>query len=150
MGRGMPADDHLPAGPHPPRAPSAEPAPRAARALVAAALVAVYGWWAVGLPPFSGTATVAVIGAGAAAAAWAGWHRRRSGSRAGGTQEARLAPWAVLTAAAVVWQLAAFVQRPRDDHPTLSSLANTALDSHAARTAAFVAWVIATVALVRR
>lgn len=93
---------------------------------------------------------MAVVGAGVAAAAWAGWHRRRSGTRAGRAGEASLGPWAMLAVAAVAWQLAAFVQHPRDDHPTLSSLTNAALDSHVARTAAFVAWVIVTVALVRR
>jgi hypothetical protein len=117
--------------------------------LVAVALMAVYGWWAVGLPPFSGAATVAVVGAGVVAA-WAGWHRRRSGGRARGAPEGGLAWWAVLAAAAVAWQLVAFVQHPRDDHPTLSSLTNVALDSQVARTAGFVAWIIVTVGLVRR
>jgi hypothetical protein len=105
--------------------------------LVAVALMAVYGWWAVGLPPFSGAATVAVVGAGVVAA-WAGWHRRRSGGRARGAPEGGLAWWAVV------------VQHPRDDHPTLSSLTNVALDSQVARTAGFVAWIIVTVGLVRR
>ena len=61
-----------------------------------------------------------------------------------------MVPWVLLAAAAAVWQLAAYVQHPRDDHPTLSSLANAALESHAARTAAFVVWLVTTVALVRR
>jgi hypothetical protein len=143
MGPGMPGD-HRPS----------------ARAVAAAAPVAVYGWWAVGLAPFSSEATVAVVGAGVATAVWAAWRRRRAGpwsrpgSRgAGGTYEARgvgVVPWVLLAAAAAAWQLAAYVQHPRDDHPTLSSLANAALESHAARTAAFVVWLVTTVALVRR
>ena len=60
------------------------------------------------------------------------------------------ARWAALAAVAAVWQLAAYLQTPRRVHPTLSSLANAALDSHAARAAAFVAWLAAVVALVRR
>ncbi|HKY67308.1 MAG TPA: hypothetical protein VJM49_13095, partial [Acidimicrobiales bacterium] len=63
---------------------------------------------------------------------------------------ARVAGWGVLAAAAAVWQLAAYLQQPRHDHPTLSSLANAVLDSHAARAGAFVAWLAATAALVRR
>ena len=70
------------------------------------------------------------------------WHARGAG--------AGVVPWVLLAAAAAVWQLAAYVQHPRDDHPTLSSLANAALESHAARTAAFVVWLVTTVALVRR
>jgi hypothetical protein len=131
-----------------------------ARAVAAAALVAVYGWWAVGLAPFSWEATVAVVGAGVATAVWAARRRRRAGpwSRprprgAVGTDETRgvgRVPWVLLAAAAAVWQLAAYVQHPRDDHPTLSSLTNAALESHAARTAAFVVWLVTIVALVRR
>jgi hypothetical protein len=143
MGPGMPGD-HRPS----------------ARAVAAAALVAFYGWWAVGLAPFSWEATVAVVGAGVATAVWAAWRRRRAGpwSRprprgAGDKDQARgvgVVPWVLLAAAAAVWQLAAYVQHPRDDHPTLSSLTNAALESHAARTAAFVVWLVTTVALVRR
>jgi hypothetical protein len=61
-----------------------------------------------------------------------------------------MARWAVLAALAAAWQLAAYLQHPRHDHPTLSSLTNAALDSHAARAAAFVAWLAVTVTLVRR
>jgi len=139
---GMPGDDHPPAV-----------------AVAAAALVAIYGWWAVGLTPFSWEATVVVVGAGVAAAAWTVW-RRRAGTRrrpdpggargTGGAPRAGVASWALLAAVAAAWQLAAYVQHPRDDHPTLSSLTNAALDSHAARAAAFVVWVFTTVALVRR
>jgi hypothetical protein len=122
-----------------------------ARSVAAAALAAVYGWWAVVLPPFSWEASVAVVCAGAATALWAAWHRRRAGARGPGeAQGVGLVPWALLAATAAAWQLAAYAQHPRDDHPTLSSLTNAALDSHATRTAAFVVWLVTTVALVRR
>ena len=62
----------------------------------------------------------------------------------------RALPWAVLVAAGGAWQLAAYLQQPREDHPTLSSLLNGLLDSHPARAAAFAVWVLATVALARR
>lgn len=58
--------------------------------------------------------------------------------------------WAGWVAAVALWQLAAYLQHPRDDHPTLSSLANSLLDSHSARAAAFVLWVLAAVELARR
>jgi hypothetical protein len=59
-------------------------------------------------------------------------------------------PWVVLVVGGALWQLAAYVQHPREDHPTLSSLANGLLDSQPARVAAFVAWAAAMVALSRR
>ena len=50
-----------------------------ARSVAAIALAAAYGWWAVGLTPFTWEATVAVVGAGGAVAAWATWQRRLAG-----------------------------------------------------------------------
>jgi hypothetical protein len=148
----MPDDDHTAAGQH-------RPSPASlgsvfmrppARGLAVVALVAAYAWWAVGLAPFTWPATVAVVGAGAAAAAWGAWYRRAAARGAPGAPAARVAPWVALAAVAAVWQLAAYLQHPRDDHPTLSSLANATLDSQVARAVAFVVWLAATVALARR
>ena len=130
----------------------------AAAAVVAAA---IYGWWAVGLAPFSWTATVAVVGAGGPDRGVGGVARPRirvrrvvptlaAGPTPDGSARRGVVPWALLALAAAVWQLAAYVQHPRADHPTLSSLANAALDARVPRTAAFVAWLLAIVALVRR
>ena len=63
---------------------------------------------------------------------------------------AGLGAWAVVAGAVGLWQLAAYLQAPRHDHPTLSSLANALLDSQPARTAAFVVWVLGAVRLARR
>jgi len=115
--------------------------------IAAAVFLAVYAWWAVSLPPFSGRATAAVLLAGGVAmVAGASRPRRRRPEIAG----RRAVPWVVLVTAGGVWQLAAYLQQPREDHPTLSSLANALLDSHAARAAAFVLWVVAAVQLSRR
>lgn len=111
------------------------------------AVGAAYGWWAVGLDPFSGAATAAVLAGGVAAMAW-GARRPAPPRPAAGVRAA--VPWVVLAAVAATWQLAAFVQHPRDDHPTLSSLTNALLDSHAARAVAFVAWLAAAAGLGRR
>ena len=62
----------------------------------------------------------------------------------------RRRPVGAAALAAAVWQLAAYVQHPRADHPTISSLTNATLDAQVPRTAAFVAWLLAIVALVRR
>lgn len=115
---------------------------------VAGALaVGAYAWWAVARPPFSLTATVAVLPAGAAAV-WAGARARRSPRPA--PDVPGWAAWAVVAAVAGLWQLGAYLQHPREDHPTLSSLANALLDSHPARAAAFVLWLLAAVHLARR
>jgi hypothetical protein len=121
-------------------------------AALSAVLIWPYVWWAVGRPPFSAAATAAVVLPGVAAAGLAGVARARAGGRHDrpGPAPAGMARWAVLGGLAAAWQLAAYLQHPRHDHPTLSSLTNAALDSHAARAAAFVAWLAVTVMLVRR
>lgn len=110
-------------------------------------LVLLYAWWAVSLPPFSGTATAALLLAGGAAVVSGSCKPRRQRPAV----DVRSAtPWAVLVALGGLWQLAAYLQHPRDDHPTLSSLANELLDSQPARAAAFVLWIVATERLSRR
>lgn len=115
--------------------------------VVAAAVMLAFAWWAVSLPPFSGLATAVVIGAGSAVALW--------GARApaldrptpqGGTT----APWAAVVLAGAAWEFAAYLQHPRDEHPTVSSLANALLDSQSARAAAFALWLLAMLRLSRR
>jgi hypothetical protein len=113
--------------------------------------VAGYAWWAVGLPAFSAAASMAVLVAGAVAAL-AGTHarRRRPGGRPAASGTARVAPWFALAVMLAVVQLVAYLHRPRDEYPTLSSLTNAVLDSQAARAAAFVAWLTAAAGLARR
>ena len=116
--------------------------------LIIAVVLSAYAWWAVALPPFSGQATAAVVLGGSAATAVGARQRRRRSRGTGDT--AGIAAWAALAAAAGAWQLAAYLQHPRADHPTLSSLANEVLDSHMARTAAFVVWIAVAWGLARR
>jgi len=108
----------------------------------------VLGWWATGLEPFSGRTTAVVLAAGVIAMV-AGGARPSAGSPRDIAVRAA-APWAVLVGALAAWQLAAYVQHPRADHPTLSSLANTALDPRAVRTLVFAGWLFAAGWLARR
>lgn len=112
-----------------------------------AVLVAAYAWWAVARPPFSSSATLAVLAAGATAVVLGARDRRVPGPPVQATKVAR---WALLAGALAAWQLAAYLQEPRDDHPTLSSLTNALLDAHAARAVAFVLWLAAARELARR
>ncbi len=121
---------------------------RVSAATAGIAVLLGYAWWAVARPPFSGSATAAVLAAGFIAAAVGA---RRSRRPTWTVVEARRAwPWLLVLAAGALWQLAAYLQHPRDQHPTLSSLANGLLDSQPARAAALVLWVLATMELARR
>jgi hypothetical protein len=111
--------------------------------VVATGLVVLYAWWAVALTPFSGAATVAVVLPGLAAMTLGARQQRARLDAAAGW-------WGVLLAMAAAWQLAAYLQHPRSEHPTLSSLTNALLDSHAARAVAFVLWLAAARELARR
>jgi hypothetical protein len=118
-------------------------------ATVAALALLAYGWWATGLTPFSAGATIAVVGAGGAALL-AGRLLLPARGPAPGVPGRALLPWAALAGAVVAWQLAAWLSAPRDEHPTLSSLANEALDARPVRALALAAWVAVAAWLGRR
>lgn len=120
---------------------------RFGRRISASLVVLSCAWWVVSLQPFSGTATAAVLVSGVAGSA-VGRARRRPERRPASTTG--VWAWAGLVAAGVAWEALAYVQHPRVDHPTLSSLINAVLDSQPARTAAFVLWFLAMVELARR
>jgi hypothetical protein len=132
-----------------PSGPAATVAGGGARRAAVAAAACAYGWWAVGLPPFSWEASLAVLAAGAAAAV-AGGRRRQRRPAGRPVDVGRVVPWLALLAAAATLELSSYLQQPRADHPTISSLTNALLDSHPARAAAFAGWLAATVALARR
>ena len=115
--------------------------------LTGAIAVVAYAWWATGVEPFTTTATLAVVGVGAIAVATGQAFRRRT---AGRPEPSRILPWLLVLAGLAAWQLAAYVQEPRSEHPTLSSLANSVLDTHTARTIAFAGWLVGGFALARR
>ena len=120
-------------------------------AAAVAALAVAYAWFATGLYPFTWPALAATL-AGGAAVLTAGRRRATpvrareatSGSGAG------TVVWVVLALALGAWELAAFLQHPRLDHPTLSALANGVFDSHLVRAVAFLAWLGAGAGLARR
>ena len=58
--------------------------------------------------------------------------------------------WLVLAALTALWELQAFVQHPRRDHPTLSSLSNDLFRSPSSRAVAFLLWLALGVWLARR
>jgi hypothetical protein len=119
-----------------------------AKVPIAAAAVVVYAWWATGLRPFTATSAIAVISAGIVAMAFGRFHCGSPETvRLCGTQ---VASWGALLGALAAWQFAAYLQHPRSEHPTLSSLANALLGAHAARTLAFLLWLAGAARLARR
>jgi hypothetical protein len=58
--------------------------------------------------------------------------------------------WPALTAAVAAFQVANFVQSPRDTYPTVSSIINLAFESHATRAAGFAGWLALGWYLLRR
>jgi len=109
---------------------------------------AVCGWWATGLEPFSARATWVVLAAGVVAML-VGAARHATAPPRDASVRATV-PWVVLVGVLTAWQLAAYFQHPRSDHPTLSSLANTALEQRPIRALAFAAWMLAAGWLARR
>lgn len=117
-------------------------------ALGATALLA-FAWWATGLRPFTGVAYAVVVGSGVIAMVW-GAMRLRPRPLGPAWPAGGLLRWALLTGALAVWQIAAFVQHPRFDHPTLSVLANRVLEPHAVRALALAGWLVVAARLARR
>lgn len=58
--------------------------------------------------------------------------------------------WAVLFALLAGWELAAYLQHPRADHPTLSALADHLFDWRPARALGFLAWMAVGADIARR
>ena len=115
---------------------------------VGGAAAAAYSWVAAGLRPFTWPALVSVAIAGIVAITLGTRHRRPSKSRAHDGR--RALTWVILCALLAGWELAAYVQSPRADHPTLSVLADQLLDWRPARALAFLAWMAVGTDLARR
>jgi len=115
---------------------------------VVALLVAGYAWWATDLRPFTLPSLVAVLSGGLVAMALG---RTRLPARAPPLfAPRRPEAWAGLAAALGLWELASFLQHPRSDHPTLSSLADTLFQSHPARAIGLLGWLSVSACLARR
>ena len=116
--------------------------------VVVAGFAAVYAWWTAGLRPFTWPALVAVGLAGVVTIFVGTRWRRPPESRS--AYSGSVLPWGVLCAVLAAWELAAYFQQPRADHPTLSSLADQMLDWRPAQALAFLAWLAVGVDLSRR
>ena len=116
--------------------------------IVAAGFTAACAWWTAGLRPFTWPPLVAVGVAGVVTVLVGTRLRRSSESRSAAVGS--VLPWGILCALLAAWELAAYFQQPRADHPTLSSLAEPVLDWRPARALAFLAWIAVGLDLSRR
>ena len=115
-----------------------------------AVALAGYAWWASGLRPFTRASLAATMLGGAVSivVGMGGPPARRSPQ--GGVAGAGHAAWAALFLLLAAWELIFFLQQPRADHPTLSSLANTVLAERPTRSLAFALWLLLGAGLARR
>jgi hypothetical protein len=105
----------------------------------AAVLAVAYSWIAGGFRPFTQPMNIAVAVPVLAVVVLVGLRPRASVS-SGGTGRGAVI-WVVLFATLAAWELTAYLSSPRHDHPTLSSIADTIMSTHAGRAAMFLAWL---------
>ena len=115
---------------------------------MAVAAAGASAWWVASLRPFTWPALLAVGVAGLGTIV-VGTRRRRPFQPNASHVEGALV-WAVAFALLVGWELAAYFQHPRADHPTLSALAEPVIDWRPARALAFLSWVVVGMDLSRR
>ena len=116
--------------------------------MVAVAAAGAYAWWTAGLRPFTWPALLAVGVAGAGTIVL-GTRWRRPSERQDCSVSGALV-WGVALSLLVGWELAAYFQHPRADHPTLSALAEPVIDWRPARAIAFLVWTALGADLSRR
>jgi hypothetical protein len=109
---------------------------------------AAYAWWTAGLRPFTWPALMAVGVAGVATIVVGNRRRRPSERRAHDAGGALI--WGLIIALLIGWELAAYFQQPRSQHPTLSALADGVIDWRPARALAFLTWIALGADLSRR
>ena len=110
---------------------------------------AAFAWAATSLRPFTGPALAVTLLTGVCILAiGTRLPPADAGGRVLGLGAAR--GWLAVVLALAAWEWTAFVQLPRAENPTLSSLANEVFDSHLIRTACFMLWMAAGLGIARR
>jgi hypothetical protein len=112
--------------------------------------VAALAWAATSLRPFTHPALAVTLLTGMVVVAIGARVRKTNPSAPRVAVRRSPTVWILLIAALALLELIAFLQLPRVDHPTLSSLANQVFDSHLVRAIAFAAWIGAGFGIARR
>jgi hypothetical protein len=111
-------------------------------ALIVAALA--YSWFSGGFRPFTrpmdAAVALPVLGALVASVRAGGRHQPAAG-RSPESDRVGAAIWIGLATLLVSWELFAYFSSPRQDHPTLSSIADTVMSTHPGRSLMFALWL---------
>jgi hypothetical protein len=121
--------------------------------VLVAVVIGAYCWFSTDLRPFSVPIDVAVAVPSliVAVLAWG-----PPGSRTPMAADRKVvkwrdaAPWALLFGLLTVFEVAAYFSSPRRDHPTLSSIADSLMNTHPGRAAEFALWLLLGWALLLR
>ncbi len=109
------------------------------------AVVGTYCWFSADLRPFTIPIDVAVAVPSVVVAALVWGRPGSTASMAADRKEGRwrgAAPWAVLFGLLAAFEVTAYVSSPRRDHPTLSSIADSLMNTHLGRAAVFALWLL--------
>jgi hypothetical protein len=121
--------------------------------VLVAAVVAAYCWFATDLRPFTVPIDAAVAIPSLIVAALT-WRRPGSGTSITAPRKALrwrdAAPWAVLFGLLTAFEMSAYFSSPRREHPTLSSIADSLMNTHPGRAAVFALWLVLGWALLLR
>jgi hypothetical protein len=101
--------------------------------------VAVYSWVAAGLRPFT-TGEEIMVAIPALVVFAAAWKPTRE-PPAVRWSRASVALWLGLVVVTVGWELLAYFSSPREDHPTLSVIADEIMSVHPGRALLFLLWL---------
>jgi len=116
--------------------------------IAGAVLLVAYAGLIANVRSFTWSALVLTAIAGAVVLALAA--RRPEHERPARRPGRGITVWAVLAAAVLAWELQAYLQSPRDAHPTISSMLDAAEAHRPLRAALFVGWVVLGRELARR
>ena len=112
--------------------------------------LAGYAWVASGLPPFSGRALLGVLIPGAAIGLIAYGRPPERIPAPDRIDLTGFSYWAICVAALLEWEASAFRDNSLSWHPSLTALIDPLIQPHPVRGAAFLVWLLAGWALVRR
>ena len=113
--------------------------------------IGVYAWVAAGLRPFTIGEEVMVTLPALLVFAGACWPRRATGTP-GATRSSRgsIFVWLGLVGLAFAWELFAYFSSPREQHPTLSVIADEVMSVQPGRALLFLAWLALGALLITR
>ena len=100
---------------------------------------AVYSWVAAGFRPFT-VAEEVMVAIPALLVFAAAWRPSRAPATVRWSR-ASIACWLGLVVLAIGWELLAYFSSPREDHPTLSVIADEIMSVHVGRALMFLLWL---------